>query len=410
MEHLVARLRWLGLRALPGALLLAGPPAAGTTITFAKVADSATAVPGGSGSFPAVSFGIPSVDGGAIVFSAGFSANHGIYSDAGGSLHAVVTSGEAIPGGTGGFVTLDPQHFEGGVVPFRGSGSAGQFGIYSAPALSGGTTRVADLNTAIPDGTGNFPDLGGAPDFSAGEYVFRSTVGVYRGTPGSLSTVADTSTPIPGGSGSFTSFGVATLSAGQIVFLGDGGIYSSSDAGLVPVATTSTAIPGGVGNFTGLGSPVVSDGSILLRGTGSLNQRGLYLSADDALSVIADVFTAAPDGVGNFIEFGLAYAIDGNAVAFLGTDGAQILALYTTLGGTLMRVIGAGDELDGKTLTNLQIGLDAISGNTIGFLASFDDGSAGIFSAMIPEPSPLALLAASLLALAWWRRPSIAAS
>jgi len=397
--------------ALVFALTLAAPPVTALTLLFAKVADSATAVPGDGAAF-GNSFGVPSVDGDAIVFSAGFSASLGIYSDAGGSLHVVAASGDAVPGGTGGFVSLDPQHFEDGVVPFRGTGSDGELGIYSVPALSGGVTRVADLTTPIPDGAGNFTQFGGAPDYSDGEIVFRSNLeGVYRGAPGNLSVVADTSTPIPGGSGNFSIFSVATISAGQVVFLGDGGVYSTSDAGLVPIATTATAIPDGVGTFTGVGFPVVSDGNILLGGSGTLNQRGLYLGANEAaLSVIADVFTEAPDGVGNFTSFGFNYAIDGDAVVFTATDGAQVLALYTNLGGVLARVIGEGDELDGKTVTNVQIGLDAISGNRIAFLASFADGSSGVFTATIPEPSPLALLAAGLAALAWWRRPAIRAS
>jgi len=390
---------------LLGLLALGASPVSALTIVFSEVAGSATEVPGGTGSFGTI-FGPVSVDGDAVVFSGGLSTDHGIYSDAGGTLHAVATSGDAIPDGTGGFTTLDPQHFDGGVVPFRGRGSGGQLGIYSVSALGGEVTRVADLSTPIPDGVGTFPDLSGAPDYSGGEYVLSSTVGVYSGIPDNLSVIANTSTAIPGGVGNFTSFGTSTIDQGQVAFSSSGTIYSTSGAGLVPVAGTATALPGGLGNFTGVGIPVVSDGNILFRGTGSNNHRGIYLSSAAGISVIANVFTDAPGGVGSFLEFGLAYAIDGDTAVFTGTDFSGDLAIYASLGGELFRVIGVGDTLHDKIVSTLNIGLDSISGNTIAFVGNFEDGSAGVFTAtLVPEPSPWLLFAASLMLLVWTRAP-----
>ena len=83
-----------------------------------------------------------------------------------------VDAATAIPGGTGNFTSLHSPTFSaipahpsvgGGDVVFFGRGSAGQQGVYAMHG-SGPPIKLADLNTAIPDGTGNFtaffPQLG----------------------------------------------------------------------------------------------------------------------------------------------------------------------------------------------------------------------------------------------------------
>ena len=62
----------------------------------------------------------------------------------------------AIPGGSGNFTSFYHPSLDGGNVAFQGTGS-GQSGIYTD---IGGLGVVADLNTAIPGGSGNFTELG----------------------------------------------------------------------------------------------------------------------------------------------------------------------------------------------------------------------------------------------------------
>jgi hypothetical protein len=95
----------------------------------------------------------------------------------------------AIPGGTGSFITFfsptDLTHPPGpcisfGTVAFFGAG-AGQQGIYMIPpgppgspqSPPGPPTRVADLNSAIPGGTGNFTSFSVQP-----------SIGPVAGCPG----------------------------------------------------------------------------------------------------------------------------------------------------------------------------------------------------------------------------------
>ena len=77
------------------------------------------------------------------------------------AFRLLADSTTAIPGGTGSFTSFSPSPalppnpcISFGNVAFFGAGSGGQQGIYAV--LAGTLTKIADLNTAIPNGTGNF--------------------------------------------------------------------------------------------------------------------------------------------------------------------------------------------------------------------------------------------------------------
>jgi hypothetical protein len=83
--------------------------------------------------------------------------------------------------------------------------------------------------------------------------------------------------------------------------------------------------------------------------------------------------------------------------------------MYLDIGGTLIRVIGENDTLDGKVLREFGFGPEGLSGEQIAFLALFDDSSLAIYVAelrpsSIPESSSGTLLVtglAGLLAVGW---------
>lgn len=118
-------------------------------------------------------------------------------------------------------------------------------------------------------------------------------------------------------------------------------------------------------------------------------QEGIYLQNGSSLSVIADTNTPIPDGTGNFSGF--MYnppAIDNSNVAFMGYGSNSQAGIYTTLGGTLSKVIDINDTLDGKTFrpfsfSSASIGYQGLSGNQLAFLAEFTDGSQAIYIAVL---------------------------
>ena len=122
-----------------------------------------TPIPGGSGNFtnfPAA----PSLSGSNSTFyGAGAGGQQGIYAKISGAVTKIADTTTAIPGGTGNFTTFTPPNpitppspiISGDNVAFRASGSGGQSGVY-LKAPNDPCKLVADLNTAIPNGSGNF--------------------------------------------------------------------------------------------------------------------------------------------------------------------------------------------------------------------------------------------------------------
>jgi hypothetical protein len=179
------------------------------------------------------------------------------------------------------------------------------------------------------------------------------------------------------------------------------GIYLDTPAaGLGVVADLNTAIPGGTGNFTDFDYPSLEGASVAFKAYGS-GQKGVYSDVGGSLGVVADLNTPIPDGTGNFTDFGYIVSLDGGNVAFQAEGASGQKGIYTNVGRSLNKVIDLSDSLDGKTIWWLYMGPEALSGNSVAFLAAFTDNSSGVFTAtVVPEPSALALAALGLLGLA----------
>jgi acetyltransferase-like isoleucine patch superfamily enzyme len=376
-------------------LTTAMPSSAQTQFTFTKVADSSTRIPNGTGNF--TNLDLPSLDSGEVAFSGSDNLQSGIFRGTGPSTLAVVADpNTAIPNGTGNFAGVFAPSISGGEVAFRGSDGDSQWGIYRGTGPTA-LHLVADTNTPIPGGTGNFVDLFEfvAPSLDGGQVAFAgsggsSQSGIYRGTgPSALDLIADRNTSVPGGTGNFMSFGPPSLDAGEVAFFGLGssqsGIYrGTGPSALHVIADTNTPVPGGMGNFTSFASPTLSAGEVAfaaLFGEGN-SQSGIYRgTGPSALHVIADTNTPVPGGTGNFLFFGNIASLDGGKVAFLGFDADSVAGIYSTLGSSLEKVIAEDDLLHGKTVASIDTSALQLSGDQLVFGALFSDGSKGIFIA-----------------------------
>jgi hypothetical protein len=358
------------------------------------VVDTNTSIPGGTGRFvtfgrpnpDTMNQGEPSFEAGEVAFWGSGAGQEGIYLLSGDSLSLLADMTTAIPDGTGHFTRfgLDPS-LDGGRVAFRGSGALSQQGIY---LHDGNAIRVvADTNTPFPGGPGNFVDF---QDFMSdgnnvafigiGPPIQVEMQGIYLDEGGSLRAVADLNTPIPGGFGNFTSFGpshipfvVPSADAGSVAFLGHGkdqsGIYLHTGGSIGVVADLNTAIPGGVGNFIGFGhNPSLSSGNVAFWGMGSGGRQGIfqgiYLYSEGSLNVVADTDTPIPGATGNFNSFISLYA-DGGSVAFEGWDGAnsEPRGIYLHDGNTI------------HVVADVNTPVPRGSGTFVGLrLASADDG------------------------------------
>jgi hypothetical protein len=256
---------------------------------------------------------------------------------------------------------------------------------------------VVDTNTPIPGGIGNFTDFNSSrsPAIDKDRIAFEgsgsSGSGIYIKVGNTLKVVVDTNTPIPGGTGNFSDFGDVSLDDKDIAFesLGSSeqgiqvqGIYTSIGGTLKVVADRNTPIPRSTGNFTSFANSSLDDGNVVFRGFGS-SERGIYIKeVGGTLKVVVDNNTPIPGGTGNFTFFNNP-SLDAGNVAFEAFSSNSELGIYTTLGGSLRKVIAPNDSLDGKIIGIVSIGPEALSGNRIAFTAGFTDGSGGIYIATL---------------------------
>ncbi|NQU12468.1 hypothetical protein HQ590_16860 [bacterium] len=372
-------------------------------MNFTKIADYDTAIPGGTGNFTSFGELSAALSGSTVAFRGSVSGEqNGIYTGTGsGALAVVADLNSGVPGGTGNFTGFGSSIFiSGSTVAFWGYDPDSRDGMYTA---NGTLTVVADEDTAIPGGTGNFTGMGEFAALSGNTMAFHGNGsggqhGIYTGN-GALTAVADLTTTVPGGTGNFTILVEPVISGGTVVFAGYGsdgenGIYTGNGA-LAAVADLSTAIPGGTGNFTGLSDPVISGSTVVFHGNGAGGQSGVY-SDDGTLSLIADRNTAIPGGSGDFTYFEY-ISVSGSTVAFesAGSDNQQGIYLY--LGGTLYDLIDANDMLDGKNLMDIDLFVAGLDGNSLAFTVHYLDSSMAIYRAdfslaAVPEPSVVSLL------------------
>jgi hypothetical protein len=393
-------------------------PLSGFQVTFTKVADTFTPIPGASGTF-ALGFFTPALDNGRVAFYGEGEEVEGIYTDVTGVLARVADKTTPLPGNFGELVfELEPA-IEAGNIVFLADGDEVS-GVY---LFHGGTLSViADTNTAAPDTSGNFESFGflDKPAMHDGQVVFVGDgpdlhSGVYRYSGGTLSTVADSNTPVPNRMQNFEYFefnNVATH-GGKVAFVGnwlsDPGVYLSDGGSLGVVADSSTAVPGDPDDqFVDFGSVfggVDMDESTIAFLAASNFVSGVYrydLATGQIASVVDDATPVPGQPEEVFGSYFRSVSVSGGDVAFSygdtlcsifgGCHVTPFYGVYVNLEGTLEKVIAVGDVLDGRVVQWADMGSQGFRGRQIAFWVGFDDGTEGIYVAtIVPEP-PVAVL------------------
>jgi hypothetical protein len=346
-----------------------------------RIADLATPVPGSTGLFSAfrdltlapiipgdpchrLAFIGQAADGRQGIYGSSF-----IPGDPCEELRLIADFATLVPGGGGTFARFadasplipgDPCH----EIAFAAEGSDGERGVYASPLIPGdpcqALRKVADLTTPIPSGTGTFTAFGDLSAIAQPGDPCHLTAFVAEGAGGQrgiyssplipgdpchdLRKIVDGATPLPDGGGTFTAFSQPALTAipgdpcDEMAFLGQG---SGGQRGVftVPYGRSSTSCSG--------------------------------------VAAVATLATAIPDGAGRFTDF-LTVSASGKHVAFLATGSGGQKGVYVA--STLTKVIDLNDTLDGKALADIRFDRDGFSGNEISFAATFTDGSQAIYS------------------------------
>ncbi|NQV26965.1 MAG: VCBS repeat-containing protein, partial [Rhodopirellula sp.] len=142
----------------------------------------------------------------------------------------------------------------------------------------------------------------------------------------------------------------------------------------------------------------VSGTSVVFRASDSSFSDAIYLAtADGGVTLLARYNSHVPDSVRDrFTQFGSlasnadspSVSLDGNTVVFvarIGNSSAQPMGLYAWIDGSLRVIADSDSDFGGRTLTDLSIGHQAISGNQVVFRATFGDGTESIYRAVLPS-------------------------
>ncbi|MFG0318775.1 MAG: hypothetical protein ACF8XB_15985 [Planctomycetota bacterium JB042] len=370
--------------------------------TFTRIIGTGDPAPGTAA--PILTFSEPpGLDGDHIAFLASHQEPGGafvetVYSNATGSFQKVIATGDTMPGHTVPLEFLIRLAVDGDDVAVNGSAFAGA--VIRTAILSnagGAVANVLDKSQFIPGTFTQFSQLAGQDfSFGRGEIVVNGSGpnghrGLYAvdATGGPVTVVADSNMVAPGSGGAtyftFSSPGVrhdrvafASSLSGQTAVFDQLGVGTGA---ITRMIGSGDAAPSGQ-TFTLVYGPVVDEDDTLFYGIESNGVRGLYAFVNGALTTVVDTTTAIPGGTGNFVEF-FDYAISNDRIVFEGhqaaVEGSLLAGIFTNVCGTIERVIGPGDPLDGKTVSFVRIDEDSLDEDRLATNVSFTDGTAAIY-------------------------------
>lgn len=420
---MAAMRRWAAVAGLGSVVAGAVVPAMGAVnLSFTRLVQTGDPIPGTGATYLDLSRATGS-QGNFAWYGAGAGVA-GIYSRIGGVDGVVAQSGMAIPGGGGtwstGSFTSALGKIDGTDVAFRAGG-----GIY---ASFGGAApiRIADNSMVNPATGQNFTNLQ-QPYISGGQIAFTNGVNgpaagaaVYSG--GTLQPVWSTSTALPAPmTGNIALMAQAVMSGGDVAMqVFDGsfkqGILTNRSGSLEVVASGYENVPGQAFTFGQFLDPAIRDDEIAFiawgpNGSGPGGSgffKGVYRDTPGGLEVIADTATIAPDVGTTFTDFARGPAIFGDTVLFSASTDSDggLDGIYVYFNGQLERIIDNTMSLDGKTPVSFDLSSESLySANEATFLATFSDGTEGIYTVEFnPIPEPGTLVTVLLVGLGLARR------
>lgn len=419
-------MRQLALLFPPVVVIAASVPLHAGAPTPIRIADTNTDVFGAVGAKFTKFDPFPSLQGGEVLFSGqwtdySFGPEQGVFLYNGASVTNIADTLDQRPDRAGTFADFNGYSLDGlnaVFIDFHGA----QEGLYSYNLQARHLTTLATEKTVVSSADGKLSGQLGfyTPSADGGSVAVNGGAtnigqGIYTNVTGTFRPLADRTSPAPDQPGYLLwYFNALTFRQGKVAFecgfersdLRGGaqqGVYvGDATTGSISRIADVTTVPPGGGTWDGFGPSTGFDGSSV-----SFTDRlgtALYTNIGGTLRVAANSGTPLPGASVHFAEFGQS-SLDGEQIAFTAAStrgGPPGLFLWSD--GTISQILAPGGILDGKTIANLGLGVDALSGDNVAFRADFADGSSGIYLMAIPEPASCCILVASGAALAFQRR------
>jgi hypothetical protein len=368
-------------------------PSAASAQTFSLVVDNSITPPYGT------AFGMvapPAVSGGEVLFQAsitGQTANDtGLFKGAPTTYQTLAKVGDPLPGTTYTLTSFSSTLGSPSYAPvFDGTGrSACSIYCTGGPGLAswnGQTMEGAILaggTVPIPGGIATFANIGG-PAISNGVIAFTGgnlnagELGAYTSSTAALARIADKNSAIPGGTGNFTNFHTrCTIHNGTVAFLATGGsgqigVYTGNGGTLTRIADTTTPVPGGTGTFGSFLSPVITSAGVSFVGLWGASQSGIYTTIGGSLTRVVDSQTTYPGSggvymVSDVVPVTAQLAGSDSRLAFIArrTD-TFAKGLFAWDGSGVTKLVESGQTFQGGYVYDPDMGPQAVDGNKVGF-------------------------------------------
>ena len=267
--------------------------------TLERMIGSSDTVPGTGNSFGSFNSVPYAYQNGKLAFVGGNAQSSGVFVTNGTNIDARAQRLDSVPGRNGSiFFGFSNPKIHNNEVVFQGAFGAFTSGVYHAD--ENGVSKVFDSvdNRLLPGSANRNLRNFFVNEFDGSNVLFAggqsgSGQGIYKSTlSGSISLVADTETAIPDGVGNFTSFDVrfSQMDEGGVVFHGRGdnnqnGIYLAKNGTITTIADFNTLDPSGTSVFTNLNGSVIDGDRVFFQGIGAFGH-GVFMWEDGALSTI----------------------------------------------------------------------------------------------------------------------------
>ena len=184
----------------------------------------------------------------------------------------------------------------------------------------------------------------------------------------------------------------------------ESGVYALINGSIVRVIDSTQTLPGTSVAFISSEGPGITPGAIADGRVAFWANGGYYgMNKDGTLTQLATTTNTPPGSSQPFIEtYSLGLNANGSYL-FTGQTASGDALYYSPsfTSGDYVRLIGAGDQLDGKSISDVFTYPYSLSGNDFVTEVRFTDGSQAIYEGIIgaqsvPEPGSLVLLAVGI--------------